>query len=288
MTAINVLAALSADPQIRGAVIVLTAFAILCGSVFLLLMTNTGAKLGVLLSLAGLFGWCAVMGWVWVAYGIGLKGEEKAWHVEEVLTGDVPAQTTIDEAEDFPRGWQKLETGSPTLGDAQAAADRVLAPVEDSGGHSAGGESESESKVRITPPFEKLSDYVHVGGFEAGGEDYWLPGGALSEGSDDTADNNVFSKAITRLRRGWLHKPHYAVIQVRPALPMAEGEVGNPEPDTSRPLTYVLMVRDLGSLRVPSFVFAVAMSILFGVVAYHLHRRDKQIWAAREAAPATT
>ena len=67
MTA-QLLAALAWDPQIRGALIVVTAFVILPGSVYLLLATNTGAKLGFLLAAAGFFGWMAVMGWVmdWV------------------------------------------------------------------------------------------------------------------------------------------------------------------------------------------------------------------------------
>ena len=41
-----VLAALSWNPQIKGALIVLTAVLILCGSVYLILSTNTGAAAG--------------------------------------------------------------------------------------------------------------------------------------------------------------------------------------------------------------------------------------------------
>ena len=81
----QLLAALAWDPQIRGALIVVTAFVILPGSVYLLLATNTGAKLGFLIAAAGFFGWMAVMGWIWVVYGIGIKGDAPTWHVEEVV-----------------------------------------------------------------------------------------------------------------------------------------------------------------------------------------------------------
>jgi hypothetical protein len=46
----------------------------------------------------------------------------------------------------------------------------------------------------------------------------------------------------------------------------------------------IVMVRDLGSLRQPPMVIALASFIVFGVCCYWLHQRDKQIWAARAAA----
>ena len=49
----------------------------------------------------------------------------------------------------------------------------------------------------------------------------------------------------------------------------------------------VVMVRDLGSLRMPSLLVAISMSLVFGIIANALHRRDKEIMAARRTAPAT-
>jgi hypothetical protein len=46
----------------------------------------------------------------------------------------------------------------------------------------------------------------------------------------------------------------------------------------------VIMVRDLGSLRVPPFVLALSTGLMFGVCCVVLHQRDKEIMRARTAA----
>jgi len=57
-----VLAGISWDPNIRGALVVLTAIVLLPGTVYMVLATDTGARLGLLLALTGLFGWMSIMG----------------------------------------------------------------------------------------------------------------------------------------------------------------------------------------------------------------------------------
>ena len=280
---LSALAALTWDPQIRGGAIVLVATVILCGSVYLLLATNTGAKLGLLLALAGLVGWTAAMGWVWVLYGIGIKGDPPAWHVTDLITGDID-QSTLEETEGFPQGWQKLKTGDTVLSDAVASADKVLIPAEDTadahGSATGGGGAEAGGAVKtertFEPPFETTEDYVVVGGYRRGGEDYYLPGGLL-ERSDG-------------FLKGWFHKPHYVVVQAAPVIAQPEtgGTPPSPEPDPTQPVTSVVMIRDLGNLRFPSFMVALSMTILFAVICNALHRRDKEIWAAKATpAPAT-
>ena len=282
MTA-QLLAALAWDPQIRGALIVVTAFVILPGSVYLLLATNTGAKLGFLITAAGFFGWMAVMGWIWVVYGIGIKGDPPTWHVEEVITGPVAENGTSEEAEGFPRGWRKLPPGDAILGDATASADKVLAPSDD-GGHG-GGE---EAAAPVVPVFDSLEEYVGVGGYAKGGDNYWIPGGGLaSETSIGNPGTNIFSKGIERLKRGPFHAPHYAVIQVAPIIeqPSLGGAPPAPAGDPTKPTVSVVMVRDLGNLRFPSLMVAISMSIVFGLVVSALHRRDKELMASRAATP---
>jgi hypothetical protein len=80
------------------------------------------------------------------------------------------------------------------------------------------------------------------------------------------------------------------VLQARPVIkePSLTGAPPRPVPDPLAPPTSVVMVRDLGRLRFPSTMVALSMSILFMIVCNALHRRDKQIMAARAApAPAT-
>ena len=272
LATVNLIAALSWDPQVRGFLIFLTAFVILVGSVYLLLATNTGARLGFLLAAAGLTGWCATMGWIWVMYGIGIRGEDPHWEVKEVITGDVAANSAIDETADFPNGWQELPDGNPILGDATAAADAVL--LGDSGaegGHGGG----ATAAPAIPASFESSEDFVHVGGYRTGGEDYWIPGGYLER------SRTPF--------RGWLHQPHFAVVQVQPVLeqPDLGGAPPEPKPDPAQPVTTVVMERNLGNLRQPSMFFAIANTIAFVVFCVVLHRRDKAIMATRNAGAAT-
>ena len=66
--------------------ILLVAVVVFPGSVFLLLSTNIGSRVGFLLAVAGLSGWIGVMAVIWQVYGIGLKGTEPHWVVKEVVT----------------------------------------------------------------------------------------------------------------------------------------------------------------------------------------------------------
>ena len=272
---LSLLGAIAWDPQVRGTVIVLASIVILCGSVYMLLATNTGIKVGFLLAAAGLMGWMVLMGIVWVVYGIGLKGDPAHWKVLEVVTGDLGDLTTEEFAEGFPKGWERLQAGHPILGDAQSTADKVLAPAE--GGESSeatGDEAGAEAAEEFEPIFESPEDFVGMGGWRKGGESYYLPGGLLERSSG--------------FMKGWFHKPHYVVVQAAPAI--EEPKIGSapvtPSPDPTKPLTNVLMVRDLGSLRFPSFLLLLASTILFGVLCNVLHRRDKEIWAAKAAGAA--
>lgn len=263
-----VLSALQWDPQIRGALILITAILILPGSVYLLLATNTGAKVGFVLAMAGLSGWIFVMAIIWAVYGIGLKGRQPHWKVQEVVVQDI-ARSSIKAVERFPQGWKPLPAGNPTRADAQAAADTELLPAAAEGEGEGGGGGEEEA-VRFTSPFKETSDYVTVAAYERGG------------------DNELFT--LGRHKFFFRHSPHYAVIQLQPALNQEGGAGGappTPVPDPDEPVYSVVMVRDLGSLRFPPVVVAISFGLIFGISCYWLHQRDKQIWAARAAGEPT-
>lgn len=257
------LSALSWDPQIRGALIVITAILILPGSVYLLLATNTGAKVGFVLAIAGLSGWVTVMAIIWAVYGIGLKGRDKSWKVKEVVVQDVE-RASVKAMEDFPKGWKKLPPGNAVRADAQAAADAALLPKPPAAEGEGGGAE--EAPPRYVTPFKTTADYVTVDAYDRGG------------------DNELFT--IGRHKFYFRRSPHYAVIQVQPALNQEGGPGGappTPVPDPAQPGYYVVMVRDLGSLRFPPVVVAICFGLIFGISTYWLHQRDKRIWAAQSA-----
>ena len=71
--------AIAWEPEIRGLLTVIIAVTVLCGSIYLIMATNMGARLAFLVVLAGLFGWLFLMGLTWWIYGIGLKGPDPTW-----------------------------------------------------------------------------------------------------------------------------------------------------------------------------------------------------------------
>jgi len=268
----HLLGALSWDPQIRGALILITAILILPGSVYLLLATNTGAKVGFVLAMAGLSGWITVMAIIWAVYGIGLKGREKSWKVQEVVVQDA-GKAGVKAMEDFPEGWNKLPAGNAVRADAQAAGDAALLPAVAPAGEHGGASTAEAEPPRYVTPFKTTADYVILDAYDKGG------------------DNQLFT--IGRHKFYFRHSPHYAVIHVKPALNQTGGPGGappTPVPDPAAPDYYVVMVRDLGSLRFPPVVVALSFGTIFAICCYWLHERDKRIWAERaagEPAPVT-
>lgn len=242
----HVVAALSWNPQVKGALYVLIATVVLCGSSYLLLATNVGSRLGFQLAAAGLFGWMTVLGITWWVYGRGPLGPAGKWDPVETVVGD-PAEAGREEAlEDFPDGWKKLDPADPAVADAQPVADGRL--TGDNG------------------RFESPSDYVVIAALEKGGEDKG-PFGVLNFRPFD-----VF------------HTPHYLMIQVQPALEQPTppgGAPPRPQPDPNQPPVSVVLLRDLGAVRLHPAIFTIASGLIFALFIYTLHQRDKDAMAAR-------
>ena len=243
------LVALSWNPQVRGGLYVLIAVVVLCGSAFLLLGTNTGARLGFQLSAAGLTGFLVIIGAVWWVYGIGPEGETPSWKPTRVVQGDL-AQGGTGPLAGFPREWQELDLADPEVADALPIVDGEL-----TGGEGGG-------------LFESSADYLPVGAFEKGGEAYGPFG--------------IFNFRPLDL----FHKPHYLVVQVK-QVEVQEAVPGaappRPRVDPNATPAAVLMLRDLGSERLNPAVFTIASALLFGLLVYQLHTRDKELMAKQAA-----
>lgn len=254
--AIHLLAALTWDPQIRGALIFITAVVILAGSVFLLLSTNVGVRVGALLALAGLSGWMILLGLLWSfkPSTTGPQGRTPVWKVTGVVTGSAVGQTARPPLDTYPNGWKKLAESDAETAEVTTSAGEYLA-------------SDEGSSFGLT----KSTDYIVDESRDKGGERTG-PFGALN-----FRPFNVF------------HDTHYAVVRVQPAIKV-EAKPGEkppePQPDTSKEPLNILLVRDLGSRRLPLLLFTGANMIFFGVVLSVLHRRDKIAMAARGALPA--
>ena len=259
------LIAINWEPELRGILTVMIGTAVWMGSVYLILGTNLGARLGFQVSLAGFFGWMALMGGIWWIYGIGLKGEDASWQpvegrtviqeadllheagvldVQIDVTPDTPpaeaSQAVADQLGE--QGWISVDQAAPEYGQAQAAAEEFL--IEE--GAFDAGDFAVVSIYEVNPPAE--SAYPKLG------------------------PNGEFDQIA------FFHKPYYSLVEVAPYMPLLD-EPGRapipPEIDQSRQRQYVYMIRDLGSLREPAAYICIGSTIAFLGLCWLLHRRDR-------------
>jgi hypothetical protein len=256
------LLAINWEPELRGVLTVILGVVAFMGSVYMILGTNIGARLGFLVALCGLAGWMALMGGIWWIYGIGLKGADPSWV-------QVPGRTVIQDAGDLYQAGvleNKLQ-----LSDLEVPADindvvydgfvseewRVLGESEPAFGQAAASAIVFlEEEDALEPGSFKVTNV-----FEIGGEAYPKIFG------QDALDQIAF-----------FHKPYYTVVEVSPYIPLRT-EPGRapsaPEVDPTQEAQYVYMLRDLGSRREPAALITIGSTIVFLALAWMLHRRDR-------------
>jgi hypothetical protein len=256
-------------PELRGILIVIIAVVTLCGSVYLILGTNLGARIGFLVALTGLAGWMFLMGIIWAVYGIGLRGVEPSWdavpgrtvlqdtaalyqagvfdqpvEVPEGLTYPEEAALVADEF--LNEGWAVIDEEEPSFGQAASAAGVFL---EETGAFAAG-------------------EFQAVNVFDRGGAAFPRIGG--------------FDLLAFR------HEPHYVVVEVA-ALEPTRTEAGRAPAaaviDETRQHQYVYMVRNLGTRRQPAFVLTIGAGLIFFTLCWLLHRRERVLTTNRSTAP---
>ncbi|MDP7068595.1 MAG: hypothetical protein QF637_13340 [Acidimicrobiales bacterium] len=269
----NLIALVGWDPVLTGYLAVLLAILVLCGSVYMVLATNLGLRLGFLVAWTGLWAWMLLMGIVWWFFGIGWVGHGPTWEVTHVSTNPeaVPIELVQELSNDVDTtpgsGWEVVIEA-----DARATADAAVVCND---------ADPRRLETVNTCLFSAATDYQVHRVMRIGGERY------RPLGLPDNAVTQYFIPS-----RG---RPHYAVVQLQPYKPTpdidpnkldVDGKVLLPEAvlDDAAPIYTVVMVRDQGNLRLRPALFAIFSGLLFGLGCYHLHRRDQAIWAVREAA----
>jgi hypothetical protein len=261
--------AISWEPELRGLLMTTIMFVVLCGSVYLILATNMGARLGFLVALTGLAGWMALMGSVWWIYGIGLQGPMPSWQ-------EVPGRTVIQDVDSLYRAGvleNRVDlTGDETFTQQSEAVTTaligedwiVVGESEPAFGQAAAAAGEFIDEVEAFAPGE----FVVTGVFEVGGERY----PKIGESLDFLA---------------FFHRPKFALVEVAPLAPVRE-EPGRaptaPQIDETRQRQYVYMVRDLGARRQPAAAITIGSSVVFLALCWMLHRRDRIVAENRAAA----
>ncbi len=254
------------SPEIRGILIAVIGVVTFMGSIYLILGTNVGARLGFMVSVAGLMGWMFIMGLIWWVYGIGFKGREASWKPAHPVTivndGDLVNAGILPTPElpvvaDGSRvnGWKLFPEEDPARGQAIAAADVIL----------------QETGTL------KLGEYLPIAVYDRGGERWPKIG--------DSLDFVAFK-----------HDPHHVLVAVQGVLPKLSEPGRAParaEVDQSRPIQYVMMIRDLGSRRQPAISLTVGSGLILAILSWMMHRRDRLVAVHRsggslERAPAGT
>ncbi|MGZ4797193.1 MAG: hypothetical protein ACXV8T_14990 [Acidimicrobiia bacterium] len=265
-------------PTILGVLVVVAAVALFCGTPFLLLATNMGARLGFLVATACLSGLLVLISLLWLTNPSPvntLKGRIPAWvAVEKIPNGDaarskIPAIQQIND-----KGHAASEADVTNL---KAAVDFNLIVNK----NEQTGEILSGANGRYAE-YTLATDYLVTKNQVTGG------GGLFSQFKVDFGD-------------GWpwvhvsLHKPLYAAVttcKVDASTAPTEVPFGakppTPKCSSTDPQQILVLERDLGSLRVPPLVGFLAFSLLFGLSLLCLHWRERDLQEAAKAATAPT
>lgn len=257
-------------PTLVGAGVFIAAVILFCGSVYLLLSTNVGARLGFLISGAALSGFMCVLLFLWMvtAYPLNVaKGELPAWQVVEISSDIVNAKTTA------VRTIQNNQPASAIeLANLKAAVDEALVAKK------------KEGVVEPKPLPPVVTDWLKTSGFSiAESTDYQI----LKTNNGQAFAYETGGGKPNPLSFQFRHKSKYAVIGIC-ATDKAKAQAEPPvyQCDTSAsapPVQYIVLERNLGSVRVPPVVMFIAAALSFGVFLLLLywwemeHRKKKNM-----------
>jgi hypothetical protein len=233
------------DPTLLGVLVTLSAIGLFCGSVYLLLGTNLGARLGFLVSGACLTGFMVLLSSLWITTATPLnspKGRPAGWEVKEVV--DDPSESSIGKVQNIS------EVGEPVneeeLAQLRPAVDAALVTAEAEGG----AEPEPQEFAEFGRSTDFLTDFEGYQTFIVGGG----------------TRNIIF------------HNPRYAVVEFCNTLEQVAVPGEPPPAPRCDPLTgkrYAILGYDYGSLRTPPWVYFGTSLLLFGLFLLGLHWYEK-------------
>ena len=305
----HLLASLTWDPGIRGILVVTVAVVVLCGTPLILLITNLGSRLGFHIAITAIFGWLTLMFLFWSIYALGYRGPAPSWQVKDISTNpagavskqlhSVPQPDQIGDPVDYLKTNElvaeamKGRTVLPTMGDVVGADPSVAKKLEP-----------KLNGWRLLPTADPdnrdaasaAGEYLQVNGF--GGMQFqssssYVVGTVFDRGGKPTRkDDSMMQRVTHRIQTTTMtligdNPAHYAVVQVQPTIAQT-ALPGEPPPqpvaDPNQPVVNVLLVRNLGAVRQPGIAFGILSGLIFAMLAYGLHVRDKAGMAARKAA----
>jgi hypothetical protein len=250
-------------PVILGILVVVAGIALFCGSIYVLLGTNLGARLGFLVAFTSLAGFMVLLTLLWCTTASPLntlKGRIPQWRVKEVVTAPAKAKTTA--VHNINTKENKAEATEAS--NVKAAVDAALVTKV------------STPTVEYTPNDNRFAKFQDVTKYQI--LQTWEIGGSSPQ----------FWKGE------FTHTPEYAVAQFCQVKDTTDAQPFGlpplpPECDNSADAVkgYVVLQRDLGSLRVPAFVAFGISLILFilGLLALHWREKDEMELEKAKAGP---
>ena len=227
------------NPTILGVLVTLAAIGLFCGSVYLLLGTNLGGRLGFLVAFASLTGFMVLLSTLWWSSGnSGIDpphGKSPSWKVVEVVND--PQESTIAAVHGIvSNGSAADETQLANLRPAMDAALVTATPAVNQ-------EKPVQPFAKYATALDYLTDFKGYKTFIVGG-----------------GTKNLF----------W-HNPKYAAVQFCPKDPNQPlGQV--PRCDPLGGTQYAILRYDFGSLREPVvFQFWIPSVLLFSLSLLGLH-----------------
>ena len=247
-------------PTILGILVVISAIVLFMGSVYVLLGTNVGARLGFLITFTSLMGFLMILSVLWLTTASPLespKGRVAAWSVVENVSDLSKAKTTAVHGVNT-----KANRASATdASNVAAAVDAALITKV------------STPTITYTPndnrfaKFDQITDFMVL--------QTWTVGGSSPQ----------FWKGEVN------HATKYAVIEYCKTAPQTQTFGLPPLPpecasgaDAQR--GYIVAQYDYGTLRLPPFIVLVITGVLFGLGLLMLHWREKDEHEAKAAAEA--
>src|SRR5687768_12244547 len=111
--------------EIRGYLIVVFSVGLFCGSIYLLLSTDIGSRMGFMVSFASLTGFLAMLGLIWFTNLTplnALHGPPPHWKVSEIV--DDPAQAKVEAVRTIQQEGRQVDGASQ--GEIKATVDGAL------------------------------------------------------------------------------------------------------------------------------------------------------------------
>jgi hypothetical protein len=259
-------------PTILGVLVVVAGVTLFVGSIYLILGTNMGARLGFLVTFTALMGFMVVLTSLWITTASPLntlKGSVPAWQVQQV----VPSldKANVAEVRNIKQTGHKVDAIEQA--NVKAAVDAALVTKVDTAIQKFTPE---DNKYAL---YEDVTKYLVTSTFEVGGS-----------------------------KPSWLdfqfrHTPRYAVVKfcgaaantqpfgVAPDTPSCAAP-GAIDPATGNDLSahngYVILEFNLGDVKFPPIVAFASAALLFslGLLMLHWYEKDRKALAARAAAAA--